>query len=87
MLGCARRRRTGRGLPPRGVPLDEAEVRDFYRGFSNEIIWPLFHDLPSLCSFDPDVLAHLLRREPQVRARGRGARGAPAISSGCTITI
>jgi trehalose 6-phosphate synthase/phosphatase len=36
-----------------GVPLGEAEVRDFYHGFANEIIWPLFHDLPSLCNFDP----------------------------------
>ena len=35
------------------VPLDEEEVRDFYLGFSNEIVWPLFHDLPSLCRFDP----------------------------------
>jgi trehalose 6-phosphate synthase len=35
------------------VPLDEQEVHDFYVGFSNEIIWPLFHDLPSLCRFDP----------------------------------
>ena len=36
-----------------GVPLGEAEVRDFYHGFANEIIWPLFHDLPSLCNFEP----------------------------------
>jgi trehalose 6-phosphate synthase len=35
------------------VPLDESEVRDFYHGFSNEVIWPLFHDLPSFCNFDP----------------------------------
>jgi trehalose 6-phosphate synthase/phosphatase len=35
------------------VPLDEEEVRQFYHGFSNEVIWPLFHDLPSLCNFDP----------------------------------
>lgn len=35
------------------VPLDEGEVREFYHGFSNEVIWPLFHDLPSLCNFDP----------------------------------
>jgi trehalose 6-phosphate synthase len=35
------------------VPLDEDEVHDFYHGFANEIIWPLFHDLPSLCNFDP----------------------------------
>jgi trehalose 6-phosphate synthase/phosphatase len=35
------------------VHLDEAEIQDFYLGFSNEIIWPLFHDLPSLCNFRP----------------------------------
>jgi len=35
------------------VPLDENEVRGFYLGFSNEVVWPLFHDLPSLCNFDP----------------------------------
>ena len=35
------------------VPLDEREVQEFYLGFSNEIVWPLFHDLPSLCVFDP----------------------------------
>jgi trehalose 6-phosphate synthase len=35
------------------VALDEDEVRDFYHGFANEIVWPLFHDLPSLCNFDP----------------------------------
>jgi trehalose 6-phosphate synthase len=35
------------------VPLHAAEVRGFYHGFSNEVIWPLFHDLASLCNFDP----------------------------------
>jgi len=35
------------------VPLAAAEVRNFYQGFSNEVIWPLFHDLPTLCNFDP----------------------------------
>jgi trehalose 6-phosphate synthase len=34
------------------VPLGAAEVRDFYQGFSNEVIWPLFHDLASMCNFD-----------------------------------
>jgi trehalose 6-phosphate synthase len=36
-----------------GVSLDQADVQGFYHGFSNEVIWPLFHDLPSLCNFDP----------------------------------
>jgi alpha,alpha-trehalose-phosphate synthase [UDP-forming] len=35
------------------VPLDEAEIHDFYHGFANEVVWPLFHDLPSLCNFEP----------------------------------
>jgi trehalose 6-phosphate synthase len=29
------------------------EQSNFYEGFSNEIIWPLFHDLQSRCNFDP----------------------------------
>ena len=36
-----------------GVPLTDEELHNFYLGFSNEIVWPLFHDLPSLCNFDP----------------------------------
>ena len=35
------------------VTLNEKEVHDFYHGFANEIIWPLFHDLKSLCNFEP----------------------------------
>ncbi|MGE5646675.1 MAG: alpha,alpha-trehalose-phosphate synthase (UDP-forming) [Acidobacteriota bacterium] len=34
------------------VFLTPAETDRFYRGCSNEIIWPLFHDLPSRCNFD-----------------------------------
>ena len=41
------------GYRLRPVALGAEEVRDFYLGFSNEVIWPLFHDLPSLCNFDP----------------------------------
>ncbi len=35
------------------VSLTQEERRDFYNGFSNEIVWPLFHDLQSRCNFDP----------------------------------
>ena len=35
------------------VFLTPAERARYYRGFSNEIIWPLFHGLPSRCQFDP----------------------------------
>ena len=44
-------RKSGYRLRP--VLLTEDERRKFYHGFSNEIIWPLFHDLQTLCNFDP----------------------------------
>jgi trehalose 6-phosphate synthase/phosphatase len=43
--------KTGYTLRP--VDLNEEEVQNFYFGFSNEILWPLFHDFPSRCNFDP----------------------------------
>lgn len=42
---------TGFELIP--VILDKDEVHSYYQGYANEIIWPLFHDLPLLCRFDP----------------------------------
>jgi trehalose 6-phosphate synthase/phosphatase len=33
--------------------LNEEETHNFYHGFSNEVLWPLFHDLQSRCNFDP----------------------------------
>ncbi|MCC7487718.1 MAG: trehalose-6-phosphate synthase [Burkholderiales bacterium] len=41
------------GFALKGVALDETDVERFYHGFSNEVIWPLFHDLQSRCNFDP----------------------------------
>jgi alpha,alpha-trehalose-phosphate synthase [UDP-forming] len=35
------------------VFLTPTERARYYRGFSNEIVWPLFHGLPSRCQFDP----------------------------------
>ncbi len=35
------------------VPMSQEEIEGFYRGFCNEIIWPLFHDLQSECNFEP----------------------------------
>ncbi len=34
------------------VDLSEDEIKGFYRGFSNEAIWPLFHDLLDHCNFE-----------------------------------
>ncbi len=41
------------GFSLRPVPLSSEEVRLYYDGFANEIIWPLFHELSSDCVFDP----------------------------------
>lgn len=35
------------------VILNQEEVSLYYYGLSNEIIWPLFHDLPGLANFEP----------------------------------
>ncbi len=43
---------TGYTLKP--VDLTEEEIRKYYFGLSNEVLWPLFHDLPTRCNFDPD---------------------------------
>jgi alpha,alpha-trehalose-phosphate synthase [UDP-forming] len=42
------------GYTLRPVILTQEEHENYYRGFANEIIWPLFHDLQTLCNFDPD---------------------------------
>ncbi len=54
---------TGYTLQP--VELSEYEVDMYYHGFSNEILWPLFHDQPSLANFDPaywDVYTEVNRK-------------------------
>lgn len=42
------------GYELKAVHLDKKEIHNFYNGFSNEIVWPLFHDLQTICNFDPD---------------------------------
>ena len=36
------------------VSLTQEEVARYYHGYSNESVWPLFHDLQSRCEFDPE---------------------------------
>lgn len=50
LLASAARPRSYRYAP---VFLNAEEEHDFYQGFSNEVIWPLFHDLQSRCNFEP----------------------------------
>jgi len=35
------------------VLLSDEEVKGFYEGFANGILWPLFHDLVGRCDFEP----------------------------------
>ncbi|HEX4810087.1 MAG TPA: trehalose-6-phosphate synthase [Bryobacteraceae bacterium] len=42
------------------VYLSQDERENFYEGFSNQVIWPLFHDLQSRCNFDPIYWRHYL---------------------------
>jgi trehalose 6-phosphate synthase len=44
-------RERGYDLVP--VLLSAEEVKGFYEGFSNAILWPLFHDLLGQCNFQP----------------------------------
>ena len=59
------------------VPLSDEEIRDFYHGFSNEVVWPLFHDLPSLCNFDP-AYWRVYRSVNRKYARAVAARARPS---------
>jgi len=42
----------GYSLEP--VQLNETEIENYYKGFSNETLWPLFHDLIDHCQFKPE---------------------------------
>jgi trehalose 6-phosphate synthase/phosphatase len=53
-LEAATKNRNFRYVP---VVLTEEEQAKYYEGFSNEVLWPLFHDLQSLCHFDPEYWA------------------------------
>lgn len=42
------------GYALKSVFLTSEDKEKYYQGFSNEVLWPLFHDLQSLCNFRPD---------------------------------
>jgi len=44
-----------------GVHMAADDVRDFYHGFCNATVWPLFHYFPQYCQYDP-VLWESYRR-------------------------
>jgi alpha,alpha-trehalose-phosphate synthase [UDP-forming] len=48
-------RDAGYDLKP--VTLTMEEWEKYYKGFANEILWPLFHDFQTYCNFDPEYWA------------------------------
>jgi trehalose 6-phosphate synthase/phosphatase len=44
----------GAGYKLQPVALSRDEIDKYYHGYSNESIWPLFHDLQSRAEFDPE---------------------------------
>ncbi len=57
----------GYALEP--VFLSSDKRRSFYEGFSNEIIWPLFHGFPSRCKFGSDYWRGYLNANETFGAR------------------
>lgn len=66
----------GRPYGFKPVPLSRDEISKFYSGFANEIIWPLFHDMPSRCNFDPEYW------EVYQRVNRRFAQAAVEVTNG-----
>jgi trehalose 6-phosphate synthase len=64
------------GYELKAVPLAAGDVDKFYHGFSNEVIWPLFHDLQSLCNFDP-AYWQAYKKVNQIFARVVAAEAGP----------
>jgi trehalose 6-phosphate synthase len=57
------------------VPLSAEEMDGYYYGFSNEILWPLFHDLQTRCNFNPaywGVYRNVNRKFAEVIFRNAG---------------
>lgn len=52
-------RKSGYSIHP--VTLTPEELENFYFGFANEVIWPLFHDLLTRCNFNPEYWYYYLQ--------------------------
>lgn len=43
------------------VVLTEEDIEQFYYGFSNSVLWPLFHDFQTRCNFSPEYWEGYIR--------------------------
>ncbi|MDX2131759.1 MAG: trehalose-6-phosphate synthase [Planctomycetota bacterium] len=62
------------GVPIRPVTLTDAEIRDYYHGFSNRTLWPLYHDAIRT----PEFQRHWWRSYLEVNRRFARAAAAAA---------
>ena len=56
------------------VPLSADELEEYYEGFSNDTLWPLYHDVIAPPSFHREWWDAYVARQPPLRRGGR-ARG------------
>ncbi len=53
--------------------LSQQEYDEYYLGYSNSVIWPVFHNRLDLAKFDAGSLPALCRRQRALCARARAA--------------
>ena len=74
------------GMQLHPVSLSEQEVEDYYEGFSNGTLWPLYHDAVVAAGLPPALVAGLRGGQRAVRRGGRARSPRRARPSGCTTT-
>ena len=68
------------------VPLTAEEIEEFYEGFSNATLWPLYHDVVAKPEFHREWWDAYVAVNQRFAERGRRGRRARARRSGCTTT-
>ena len=82
----ARAVRAGRHVLRAGAAVRRTRSSRYYEGFSNDTLWPIYHDVIVPATFHRAWWNDLPRRQPPVR-RGASPRSrARAAPSGCTTT-
>ncbi len=81
--GAVRARRRPTACPSRCRP---GRSPEFYDGFSNDTLWPLYHDAIRTSTFEPRLVGRLRRGQRALRRRPPPRRPPRAPSSGCTTT-
>ena len=69
----ARPRQTVDGVTIATVDLEEVDVHEYYNGYANKTLWPLFHYRIDLTAYDRVVRRGLRAGQPALR-RDAGAR-------------